>query len=480
MTIRCVTFPDMSDSATITVVKVDIAPAETNLCWTTQSATLNLTSDSFPGGPVEWTVAPSTGLSINSSDNTSFTFSPTNSTSGTYTVTAKSLMVASHLDTCTVNIVQSEVTNIKFNHDSGASVQDALNIRQDYNTAYDLSNGEWVKGGTNLPACYTTHTVVTIKARLTVQPASITSADIWAVSTDSDGSLGDVIKTNVIFSGGVSSPEYVTFQVSGPTPNAIKKTTSDVWQWKMENVKGTGSAAWDLNISGAHKVYTILNEPVAPWINATGSQKNAWTKALDFVIANASCNGDSTASNALLHIAQYLHTGHGLTYDINGGRSKYASSQLGGTMSLTGYIDKSATIYGTAGNVINCYDQASGVYSFGRMLGISVAYRYMSPFGYINIVNLVGEGNCNNPFYPYTTGGKIAGDDDADPVRSGFGNHAFTVFGGYVYDACAGPQTGTRTETQYVSDTVDASTPAEAFVAGDTSNISSGAVTDLQ
>ena len=385
-------------------------------------------------------------------------------------------------DTCsfTVTVVQVDVTNIKFNHNTSSSASDALNLRQDYSTAYDISNGEWIQGGANLPVCYTTNKSVTIKVRLTVQPASITRADIWAVSTGATGALGDVTKTTVTFSGGVSSPEYVTFSLANNTPTTIKKTTSDVWQWKMENINGHGSAACDANVSGPHTVYTILAEPTPPWVNTWGSQKNAWTKALDFAIVSASCNGDSTASNALSHIAQYLHAGHGFTYDINGGRPKYASSNLGGTMDLTGYIDKSSQLYGTEGNVINCYDQASGVCTFGRLLGVSVTYRYMSPFGYINTVNLVGEGSCNNPFYPLTTGGKVTGADEVAPVRSRFGNHAFTLLDGYVFDACAGPHLGTRTEAQYVSDTVDSSTPAEAAVAGDTSNISSGAVTDLK
>jgi hypothetical protein len=451
-----------------------------------QSATLNLTADSHPGGSVDWTVEPSSGLDVTSSDSTSFTFSPTNSTPGAYTVTAASALLPECKDECVVRIVKVEVTNIKFNHDTGASANDALNIRQDYSTQFDISDGEWIKGGASIPVCYTTNKAVTAKARFTVQPAGITSADIWAVSTDSGGSLGDVAKTNVTFSGGVSSPEYVTFQISGTTPTAIKKTVVDAWQWRMENINGSATPECDLNISGTHTVYTILNEPVAPWDNAVGSEKNAWTKALDSVIANAACGGDSAASNALSHIAQHLHTGHGLTYDTGdvvtgeAGRPKYASSNLGGTMNLSGYIDKSSTLYGTAGNVINCYDQASGVCTFGRLLGVSVTYRYMSPFGYINSVNLVGEGNCNNPFYPLTTGSKITGPDEVAPVRSGFGNHAFTSFGGYVFDSCAGPHLGTRTETQYVADTVDSSTPAEAAVAGATSNIVSGAVMDIQ
>ncbi|MGI6303917.1 MAG: hypothetical protein ACOX52_23140 [Verrucomicrobiota bacterium] len=378
-------------------------------------------------------------------------------------------------DNVTLTIIKVDLTNIKFNHDTGSSASDAINIRQDYTTPIDISNGEWVKGGVNHPVAYTADNSVTIKARFTVQPDSITSADIWAISTDSDGSLGDVVKTTVAFSGGVSVGDadgYVELPVSGNTPNVVKKTTTDAWQWKAENINGA-SLVCDFDVSGPHTVYTTLNEPMSPWVNTFGNQRNAWVKALVFAIETAG-GQNKNDSDALAAITSYLHTGHGLTYHINSGAPAYASSSLGGTMDLTGYIDKSS------GNTINCYDQASGVFSLGRLLGIGVEYRYMDPFGYINTVNLVGEGNCNNPFYPLTAGGKIAGADDVYPDRSGFGNHAFAKYGGNIYDACAGPHTGTRTEAQYVSDTVDSSTPAEAAVAGDTTDINPGAVTDLQ
>ncbi|MGD9780657.1 MAG: lamin tail domain-containing protein [Kiritimatiellia bacterium] len=390
-------------------------------------------------------------------------------------------------DVIQVTVVRLELTNIKFNHNTASSASDAINIRQDYTHEYDISSGEWVKGGTNIPVCYTTNKAVTIKARFTVQPASVTSADIWAVSTDSDGSLDDVIEASITCSGGVSVGDpngYVELQITGNTPATIKKTATDVWQWKMENINGSGSIACDLNLSGSHTVYTVLNEPATPWVNTVGSQNNAWTKALELAIVSASCNGDSSAPGALSHITQYLHTGHGLTYDTNAGEAAYASSNLGETFQLTEYIEKTGgdnVSPPRADNIVNCYDQAAGVYTLARLLGVSVAYRFMYPFGYINTVNLIGEGNCNNPFYPQSTSGlKIAGADDVDPVRKGFGNHAFTAYGGYVFDACAGPVIGTRTEAQYVSDTIDVSTPAEAAVAGVTSNISYGAVTDIQ
>ena len=386
-----------------------------------------------------------------------------------------------------VYVVNVNLTNIKFNHDTGSSASDAINIRQDYTHTYDISNGEWVNGGTNIPVCYTTGKVVTIKARLTIQPATITSADVWAISTGTGGTLGNVIKTNVTFSGGVSSPEYVTFQVSGTTPNCIQKTTTDAWQWKMGNIGGTGSAECNLNSSGPHTVYTILNEPVTPWVNTAGSQKNAWVQALDFDVSNASCNGDATASNALAHITQYLHTGYGLTYDIgqpggDAGRPKY---NLSGTFDLTEYLAKSSTLYGTPGNVVNCYDQAGGVSVCARLLGITAEYIFMGytssngrpPFGYILSTDLIGVGTCNNPFYPLIAptnnvcllgAGGIT--DLVDPNRSMFSNHAFVRYAGGIYDACAGPHLGTQTLVQYATSAIDITSLPERQVSPDGSS----------
>ncbi len=263
--------------------------------------------------------------------------------------------------------VKVELTNIKFNHDTGSSASDAINIRKDYNTPFTISNGEWVaKGGTNIPVCYTTNKAVTIKARFSVQPASITSAVIWAVSTDFGGSLGDVIKTNVTFTGGVSTPEYVTFQVSGTTPNCIQKTANDVWQWKIENVNGTGSPPWDLNTSGVHTVYTILSEPVLPWVNTAGDRRNAWKTALDLVCASAPwAGGETSVTGAASHITEAINGSGRFRYDIFKGEAKYLVS---GTIELSKCIDRLNGGTG-AGELVNCTDCANFITAFANLIG---------------------------------------------------------------------------------------------------------------
>jgi hypothetical protein len=90
----------------------------------------------------------------------------------------------------------------------------------------------------------------------------------------------------------------------------------------------------------------------------------------------------------------------------------------------------------------------------------------MDEFGYINTVNLVGVGNCNNPFYNNGTAinSPVVGADLLLPNRTGFGNHAFTMLGNDVYDACA-LTIGVSFNT-YLTTAIDTSTVAESAVAG--------------
>ncbi|MDR0932134.1 MAG: hypothetical protein LBM70_03835 [Victivallales bacterium] len=58
-----------------------------------------------------------------------------------------------------------------------------------------------------------------------------------------------------------------------------------------------------------------------------------------------------------------------------------------------------------------------------------------------------------------------------DVQRTAFGNHAFASYAGKVFDACAGPATGSQTEATYVASAIDRSTPIEAVYAGSTGDI---------
>ena len=126
---------------------------------------------------------------------------------------------------------------------------------------------------------------------------------------------------------------------------------------------------------------------------------------------------------------------------------------------LNDYIDKYTG--GGPNYIVNCYDQAAAVTILGRLLGLPVQYEYMSKFGYIQIVNIVGVGPCNNPTYPRSAypNDPIAPEDALD--RMPFPNHAFNSFSLTIYDACAGPILGYPDLTTYFYHVVDTSVPGE-------------------
>jgi len=302
---------------------------------------------------------------------------------------------------------------------------------------------------------------VTVNARFEVS-GFITSAVVRATCAGACGSLSSLMPTNVAFSGGVSSPEYVEFSMERKTLSAIDCSKGGVLGWQALEINGGSDIPCEMNASGPHIVYTILDEPKPPWDNAYPNEKNAWTNALEFAIVKAGAGGKSTDKDALSAVTTYLHSGHGLTYDTKRGRARFISDAGGGNMRLGDYIKASPT---RSTDVVNCYDQAGGICSLGTLLGINAKYAYMNPFGYINIVNIVGVGQCNNPFFgdisrQYGTT-PVVGQDLIYPLRSSFGNHAFAKVGNDVFDSCAGPVCGVN-EQQYIQDTIDTSTNAEA------------------
>jgi hypothetical protein len=113
--------------------------------------------------------------------------------------------------------------------------------------------------------------------------------------------------------------------------------------------------------------------------------------------------------------------------------------------------------------VENCYDMASVAQYLLNLLAhyetTNLKWAFMNPFGYLTQTNLIGRGQCNNPFYGQTGGAAIVAENDSHRTR--FGNHAFVkiVDTDHIVDACAGPHYGTETPTAYVNAAVDPEFP---------------------
>ena len=379
-------------------------------------------------------------------------------TPGVYTIRATNRSCGLSEDTAEFVVGKVQLEAIKFNWDHGHATNDAINVRANHDDAFDLANGEWVRGGQNLPACYVTNVTPVLEARFTVVPDRITSCTLFATG----GPFGGIEATNVAFAGGESG--FVRLLAAGTTGNLLNRTQYNL-QWKASALNNDAFSGHRFQWSLDHVLYAIFGEPLLPWkSNPYGDDQNAWTNALEFAIAKTGANGKATETNALAAITQHLFSGHGLSYATEDGLPTYIH---GFDFFLSGYIAKTGNPHNSRSpTMVNCVDQAVSLSSLGSLLGMPSQAVRMRPFGYLNPVDLIGVGVCNNPFFNDPVYGRpspMCGTNDIG--RSSFGMHAFVQMYNKIFDACAGPALGTQTLSDYFSSVVDVSTPDEESAA---------------
>ena len=202
---------------------------------------------------------------------------------------------------------------------------------------------------------------------------------------------------------------------------------------------------------------------------AHSATQRPWASALDFACLTA--KGARSANAALTAITQKAFDDMGFRYDTTDGSPSFLSVEHY-SFDLSEYIRSGLA-------EVNCYDQAFGVAALGNILGTSAHVEIAEPFGFIETADLVGVGYCNNPFFTgeenllvlaWQNGLVVELEVEVPRVplvgvdsiqRSPFGNHAFTVMGGMVFDACAGPSLGTHSISNYIDNAVDHSTENE-------------------
>ena len=357
-------------------------------------------------------------------------------------------------------------TGLSFNWATNVHAADAINLRRDFRTPIDYTQPEWEKGTNHAasptrdePACWIAGTRPTLKARFEIRPTDITNATLTAESTGSI--LAQIDETAVTFSNGVTcaivgtnAVPFASFPLASDIPAVVSRSTNEVWHWFASSVNNHAFAASvSVATNGPSVAYSILGEPVAPWTDSTPAKTNVWTSALDFIITNA-CEGTTNKHTALSKIPAFLFTSNRLTYDSTNGKARFIS---GSSFDLTRYISNSG-----ANRLVNCFDQAHALAFLGASLGVDSTISVMDPFGYLNPVPIVGIGVCNNPFFssPKATV-KTQHCDEDDSDREYFIRHCFVVRNGFVFDACAGPETGANTLASYVASVVDVSTTNE-------------------
>jgi hypothetical protein len=212
-----------------------------------------------------------------------------------------------------------------------------------------------------------------------------------------------------------------------------------------------GNIAWRLSIEPVAitvnlgttlaEVYFILGSPSLPF------KEGVWSEALRFLCGRVGVAGMSNKNAVAARVTAYCHGAHSLRYETKRGESKYGLKSHGGIFRLTNYLSR-------RNPRCNCYDQAGAVQVFSGAVGVTLAWLYAFPFGFIRPTNLVGVGLCNNPFFRDDETRRIV--DPHWERRTAFGNHAFIGdLDGKILDACAKPHLGTETAAEYLVDSID-------------------------
>ncbi len=210
-------------SGRVYVLKLDIEPDETNVCWKASSCTLKLTDDSYPGSEAVWSSIPD-GISGRGN---SITFSPNALTAGEYTVTARSGIVTNYTDTCIVRIFRllfETVSPIPINRNrtilgvgeevNGAVVPSTADAIWSANCAASISP---IRGSATCVAAPATAMVFTVNCVVrgislsesftTIEPSGVVDATIAGVYSMPVGSSGAGMKLHPIHIG----PKTVSF-----------------------------------------------------------------------------------------------------------------------------------------------------------------------------------------------------------------------------------------------------------------------------
>ncbi len=286
------------------------------------------------------------------------------------------------------------VEAIQFNHNTSSATGDALTIRKNFTTPVTLP--EWEAGDTQpeeSPAAYaileTTGNTVTVKVKFSITPGTVTSAEIRA---DGGGVLGALDAQTVQFAGGVSTPEFVTFELKNHTIGTGGILREDItWQWKY---RCPGQTAWQDADATRHRIYIVLETPKSPWDQTVGSTNNPWTDVLDYSCVWA--NGQATVVGAAGAVTQNVNASIGLTYDMNFGASKYTSPGNGLNFYCTQFIDYLDNGTGL-GNVVNCTDCGTIVTTFSNVLGCDLHASRMQAFFDLTPIKAIGQAGFGCP-----------------------------------------------------------------------------------
>jgi hypothetical protein len=311
-------------------------------------------------------------------------------------------------------IVQNEfervrILAIQFNHKPGTKAEnistDALDINEDCRRRVLVP--EWTHGyiePKQSPATYsikeTTGKEVTILVKAegryrTAKGLQVRLNGTFSVDAIPDApaqSLLGIVTGVLTFKDGLTDPEFQPLTLARNRFAAAGiDVRSEFWFWTFRGVPWDAGGTTDLSAGRtAHRIYTVLELPKAPWNIEGRDSSRPWVKALE-----PACNaarGKKTISDAAAQIPPVITESGKFRYDTSGGgKQRFWQAPEPGAKVFA--LDEFLTHLerGAGKEFVNCVDNAGAVCALINVLGGDSKLRFKEPFGYLNYVTPLGR-----------------------------------------------------------------------------------------
>ncbi|KAK0622259.1 hypothetical protein DIS24_g11239 [Lasiodiplodia hormozganensis] len=283
-----------------------------------------------------------------------------------------------------------------------------------------------------------------------VQDSSLAARALDLVVTVDSGILGVPVTLhggNDVSVDVAASDETRVFTKSGTYQ--VRVTVSPSWASSDEPWGVVGNVVWRFAVPSTGQMLP-LNATRLEYYALTRKLPRFFSQSVPVMLAWRFVPLAPSREHWLDHCYEKAFFRFGFRYDAVRGAPSYIRSELGGPFKLASYLQDIET--GSAS--VNCYDQA-GIMQISLALGPQTAdmqWAYMRPYGFIKTTNLVGWGQCNNPFFQAPSRAPQQVCDNDDPRRTWFGNHAFLIqrAAHTVVDATCSPHRGDESLDRYL------------------------------
>jgi hypothetical protein len=366
----------------------------------------------------------------------------------------------------------------------------AIHIRR--NQDYEISWPEYESGDVEEnPASYVAYSIADTSGQavfvLALFKNSSPANPAYEVKAEGGGVLGPINPAPVTFRAGETCTQLClplserTFAEVGKYPVA--------WNWYYRE---QGSADWQRLATTQHQVFLIPSAPELPWSKTAFSKNNPWVELLDICCEIA--QGAKDDLTAAAQLTRAINQRYQLRYDIIGGAPRYVYTidrdntpvSMFDVEDWMNYVLKNkapsnpAFLPGTQEAhkhylIVGCQDTAAALAVMSGLLGASAEMTYHAYFGYLNLVEPIGRGKCNNPYSylnPRQPDAPVKGEGEK---RTKFQFHYYVKIRDQNFDACMKVWTDGQeddgwlidlSQADYETGAIDKSTPEKRELNG--------------